>query len=308
MKRKHNKYLLGILASLLLSFEVQGNTLLLPQSERYAGDTAAWPTHYSINPTQRQGKYGAVDSKGKILIPFEFDYVSGERYPNGCYYVEENTTNGRALGGLYKPGSGLIFPCIYESIYYTDNPNLYKVRKNGKLGVLDADGKIVVPISFTRVVIDENAIRTAITPSLCLWNLYDLKGNLILDYRTTMCDGLSAYNEGYCLFTDSKGEGIIDLKGNKKYLQDNYKISRSWSFGSEDSKVSEGLFAVYDTETERWGYMSTNMELIIPCKYSTKYMTDYPPNFKNGRVNTTKEGLPVVLDHTGKEILAHYEK
>ena len=302
--RKFKNIILGILAFLFLAFEADGNPSLSPQVERYAGDTAGWPSHFTINPSKRGDKYGAVDSKGKILIPFEFDYVSGERYPNGCYFVEKNNSNGKALGGLYKPEIGLIFPCIYETIYYTDNPNLYRVKKDSKWGVLNGKGEVVIPIIYDRVIIDDNDIRI-VHHEPGYWpeyGLFDLKGNLMLDYKKINFMILGEYNEGFCLFTDRKGEGIVDNKGNKRYLPDKYKISRSWGFDSNDSKVSEGLFAVYDMERERWGYMSTDIQLIIPCKYSTKYMIDCPPNFKNGRVKTTKEGIPVVIDSSGNEI------
>lgn len=95
---------------------------------------------------KKNGKYGMIDSIGKILIPFEYDYVgdyfdyysddanrgsefnTGYRFPNSVGVWK----NGKV--GMYSlVNDKIVIPCIYDTIFYGwTAPNECICVKNGK--------------------------------------------------------------------------------------------------------------------------------------------------------------------------------
>ncbi len=92
------------------------------------------------------GKYGTTDATGKLLLPAQADSIGELCHKIYCGDIPRVAKmNGKA--GLVKPdGSGIaLTPFIYDSISYMLIEPYYKVKKDGKLGIIGKDGHVIAP-------------------------------------------------------------------------------------------------------------------------------------------------------------------
>ena len=111
------------------------------------------PFIYDYNPYREQynmglfslvqnGKYGMLNVKGNIVIPFIYDDLCF--FDNGTIRAKKNSK----LGVIDKKGNTII-PFVYDDIYEIDRINkFFLVKQNNKWGCIDRSGKITVPFVF----------------------------------------------------------------------------------------------------------------------------------------------------------------
>ena len=95
---------------------------------------------------EENGKYGTKDATGKVLLPAQYDGIGELCHKIYCGDIPRVAKmNGKA--GLVKPdGSGIaLTPFIYDSISYMLIEPYYKVKKDGKLGIIGKDGHVIAP-------------------------------------------------------------------------------------------------------------------------------------------------------------------
>lgn len=95
---------------------------------------------------EENGKYGTKDATGKVLLPAQYDSIGELCHKIYCGDIPRVAMmNGKA--GLVKPdGSGIaLTPFIYDSISYMVIEPYYKVKKDGKLGIIGKDGHVIAP-------------------------------------------------------------------------------------------------------------------------------------------------------------------
>ena len=98
---------------------------------------------------------------------------------------------------------------------------------------------------------------------------------------------ITKFYEGYALLLDEDMlKGILDKKGRLTKITDEYYIDASAPY------FSEGLLAVKNADG-RWGYMTTDGDLQIRCKYTLAYP------FSHGYA-AVRENYFVHVDQTGK--------
>jgi hypothetical protein len=130
--------------------------------------------HNNLASVRKDGKWGFVDTTGKLVIPFEYDLTNGFRdnlalvKKNGLWgYID---TSGRIIiepqftqandfyfnlaavekedkyGYIDRTGN-LIIPPVYQ---FADNlsSTLTRVRKDDLWGYIDTTGKVIVPIKY----------------------------------------------------------------------------------------------------------------------------------------------------------------
>jgi hypothetical protein len=98
---------------------------------------------------QKNHKFGTVDFHNNIVIPFNYDAISNW-VENGpdAHYV---SINGKM--GLIDHNGKEIVQSIYDSIYcYTYK--VIKVKLNGKLGVINSENKIIIPLEYDALIAD----------------------------------------------------------------------------------------------------------------------------------------------------------
>lgn len=263
------------------------------------GDSSGWYNIFGTNIAEEGGKKGIVDYAGNIIVPCEFDDI----YPgiqNGYYVVEKDGKE-----GLYDLNNGLIVPCIYDAIVtnksYTHDDYM-PVRQNNKWGVISPDGNLVVPIKYENY---PQCYSEAIKVTYKEPGYMSADGVFLYDGTQTIkprYDCLNEFANGRALFRKfDKTIGFTDIYGNETIIPANYTIG-SWGMGG--ATFASGVFRVKDKVSGKWGYMNSQLELVIPCIYDAISEYDDAPNFNNGIVALKLNEDKLVLDSKGNIIVS----
>jgi hypothetical protein len=122
-------------------------------------------------------KYGFIDSAGREIIPIEYDRPDG--FSGTADYMlgdeillcKQDSATGDVLQGLARKDGKVIAPPQYDIIWKDENAPRFLVRRNGKFGVLAADGKYIVPAIYDDILTDSiNKFRGVVSmtfPLLC---------------------------------------------------------------------------------------------------------------------------------------------
>jgi len=255
---------------------------------------------FGTNIKEVNGKKGLVDYTGNVLVPCEFDYV----YPviqNGYYKVSKNEKS-----GLYETGKGLVVPCIYDRIetYKSHTHKDYmRVCNDGKWAVMSPNGKIAVSVEYEGYLSGPKLYKDVIVvpeyKKLKHDNVYGLisyTGNII---KEPQYDFIGTFVNGYAFFKKMDGSiGFIDANGKETVIPSKYGVG---SF-LDNNIFKNGLFKVRNKDTGKWGYINTNLELVIPAIYD---VSDYDEtlNFNKGIVMLKLNDNKVVLNTRGKIVL-----
>lgn len=122
----------------------------LVYDEIYAIDYDDGPSYVEL---KKNGKWGAGDTKGKIIIPIEYDYIfsswfgKGEKFEiivsKGGYVENFRYVNGKAWGVYVN--NELVVPCEYDTLMDASEDNIYMVKKNGRWGYYGNGRELIVP-------------------------------------------------------------------------------------------------------------------------------------------------------------------
>lgn len=95
---------------------------------------------------EKNGKYAFVGKFGNTLLPLGYDKI--ERFFNQFLLIKkENRT------GIYDIGTKeIIIPLVYDEIEFSQKVGReFIVSKNGKKGILDIEGKEVLPLKYDKI-------------------------------------------------------------------------------------------------------------------------------------------------------------
>ena len=165
---------------------------------------------------KQNNKYGVVSlNTGKLILPVKYDEINGD----DDYDDFKVKINGRE--GYYDSGKGrwLVDPAIYEGYGFIKGHQI-GVKKNGKWGVIDYNGKQVKPFqyaSFSNLTGNSNGGRSGSSSS----SQFSPSGH---DYRyssdgVTITLEFNSYNKG----------GHIDWLGDYSRGNAHYRTYFSWS-------------------------------------------------------------------------------
>lgn len=183
----------------------------------------------------KQSKAGVVSIENKVIIPFEYDSISC--YDSGILRVEKNglvgclkLPNQQILECIYerimlfneyilvrKGGEEFLFTCdgksVFESVFSELIPlteNLFIASKGGFSGVINIEGKIIIPFEYKRMVrLSEDYIK--VCDESGKWGLFRLDGKQICG---TIYEDIYHIGKGLAKVIINNKVGAIDLMGN----------------------------------------------------------------------------------------------
>jgi hypothetical protein len=106
-------------------------------------------TFYNSGNTKlikKENKYKLIDSKGKVLLTDSFDYILKHQHDNFGFNAYKKGT--KSL--YYKSDGTLIFNNLFDFVHDEMN-GYFKIVINGKYGVSDAKGTLLLPAAYTYV-------------------------------------------------------------------------------------------------------------------------------------------------------------
>lgn len=256
------------------------------------------------------GKWGFINRKDEVVIPFQFDDV--HRFSEGLAFARVD----KKWGWIDTSGNWVVQPTFDDVLYrgfseglaavgtptqkkYVDingnvaidldisdgerfNNGYAIIRQGEKSGVIDKSGNIIVPITYTVIEdLNNGLFLTGIGYSggCCSWGLYNNKGEKLLDAQYETIGQLS---EGRVRFGNSaEGKGFIDIAGN-------IIIPQQYDRASE---FSDGLAAV--EKNGKFGFIDINGNEFLDFKF------DYAGPFSEGLAVVKQNGKIYYINKSG---------
>ena len=258
---------------------------------------------FGVNIVKESGKKGLVNYLGEVIVPCDFDDV----YPyiqNGYYWVKKDNKR-----GLYEPGKGLIGlweynprSIFYDSSAYNHKHKCIEILQDGLWGVVStATGEIVVPAKYEKVSLHDDAIQVTYKKP----GYMAATGVFLYDGTETIkprYEYMIEFANGYAFFLKfDETIGFTDIYGNETYIPANYDI---FSWVTSGAPFATGVFSVKDKVSGKWGYMNSQLELVIPCIYDAIDKYHGAPNFNNGIVPLKLNEDKLVIDSKGHVIVS----
>ena len=236
-------------------------------------------------------KMGYIDKRGNEVIPCIYD----EAYRfEGDYALVKNKMEGSLFGkyeGMIDKTGKEVVPLIYTDFEFYRALNLVSALKDGKWGIVDLSGKIVMPFVYERIS------RANLTEKLFLvkkngkWGVVDLSGKIIMPF---VYDDISYATNDLFLVKKNGKWGVISKSG-KEILPYNYDdISYDY-----DDKSHLALF--YICKDEKWGVATIDGQIKIQPSHEKEYFSDLKI-FGNGVASLFNEGGATLTDSNGHEI------
>lgn len=221
----------------------------------YNGDFHPWPegvsTPYSMSKNgpymaEKDGKLGAVDRRGNVLVPF-----THERGEDTAF--ERVAALAAREGDLARYGVAI------------------EVR-NGLFGMVDRDGNVVAEFRYERISpFDEDGLAT--------FRIRNAEGNLPMGLINRAGKEIVPVGGPYFSFKLA-GEGMVAVRSEQNrmgYLNAAgelvapciYRAYDGWhSSELVNCDFAYGLAAVQRDDTGLWGYIDTTGHEVIPCRYA----------------------------------------
>lgn len=180
--------------------------------------------YYSV---YTNGKWGVINSKGETVI--EPSYEEMILVPNKtknifiCTYDVDYSTNKYKSKAVNEKNETLY--AQYEMVETLQNSdknnnllieeNILKVSKNGKYGIIDLDGKEILPCEYDEIYSLNGVKNSIVTVRGNKKGLIDSKGNIIISNEYKDIQRLTyKYENGYIVQNDQNKFGVISY--NKK--------------------------------------------------------------------------------------------
>ncbi len=254
-------------------------------------------------------KYGFLDSKGNVAVPFEYEYAH-YNFSGGLAAVKKN-----GKWGFVDKNGKLVIECQYDRVSDFQNGRAL-AAKNGEVFFVDKNGSRLFKVmnldgynngSYLRLDCagglysiyhndnrdNGNHQSVTVDKNGKIWNPgYDYVG--LLDYKT-----MESRREP--LFGAVRGDklGLIDRSGNEvvplgKYdgfdddIAIGFKVSKNGKWGCLDLRGKEVVPCEYDNawmfsknlaqvkKDGNYGFVDTCNRVIVPLKYDDDNMHKYP--------------------------------
>lgn len=235
------------------------------------------------------GSKTCINKKGEeisgcnyTLSAWEKDEELGGR---GTYIKGRQILKRRQLHGITDNNNNLLVPLIYESIYGIGiygrdihfHQEFYKVCKQGKWGVIDKNGKVILPCIYDKI--DNYQGETGLVPveKNEQFGLLDMSFNWVVPCKY---EGLSPVKQQGKIWFREKGLWGLMNKDQKELIPPKYEYA-GWIYDGR----------IHVTIEKKQGIIDTAGKTIIPVMYDA--LSD---KFHNGLVIAMKEKKWGALD------------
>lgn len=230
------------------------------------------------------GKTGYIDISGNMIIPQLYD--RGFSFHNGIAVVR-NTHKKFFIeidreGGIDKYGNEVI-PIVYDSVSNFGADNLAVVCKSDKYGLIDKNGKLLIPCIYKDALRSDGLIPVKQNNK---WGFINASGNVVIPFKFFFANGFSDemcrvedkhYLYGYVLY------GYVNKYGSEIIPCKYHDAAQFFCDGFASVKMDN-----------QWGIVNNKGKLIVPCIY------DWCGAFQDGLAFVKKNGLSGCVDKEGR--------
>ena len=214
---------------------------------------------YDVDYTNGNYKTKALNSKNEeIYSQYEnieaienYDTNNNIKYNSNVLKVQKDNKY-----GLINLDGKELLPCEYDEISaLIGNENSIKIIKDGKVGIVDNNGKKVVDAKYKDIkkLSDDYKNGYIVENDNNLYGTVDCANNSILESKYTEIKPV--YENGMYIVKGTNGYNVVDKAGNIITKKEYENIT--------DIKNSQ----IIVVENKKYGVINTNGEQIIPCNY-----------------------------------------
>lgn len=203
------------------------------------------------------GKYGAIDSRGKLIIPVIYD----EFEDFGSNYNAIVRYNGKF--GLIDSNNKITYPIENEAIY-ADRRELdyYLINKKGKFGIIDKNLKPILNFDFQDLSpCFYDTKNRFIAKQNYKYGVIDRAGKIIIPFEYSKMSNWVEYGPGenYHFVTKKNKEGLITKEG-KTIIPTIY-----------DSLFYNDKNTIILSKNGKYGVVTIQNKIVIPFDYEKIY-------------------------------------
>lgn len=288
----------------IISIIDSNNKLILSAKEKYDNSFEINSNH--TMKVQNGEYYGVIDSKGKEIIPIEYQSISTSQ--TGISIVKKDNKY-----GLIDQEGKIIIPLKYEQIN-TFQDYGYKVKIGDKYGLVDQNDKEILPIVYDSFFIAGPYYYGVVKDNK--YGIIDHNGNIMIPFEYDHIE--SEESQDFYIATKNHKVGVIDISGKEmipfeynelSYSSDKFSGYKDQKRGSIDIKGNVIIPFIYDfiawggiaKKNGKFGMLDNKNNIIIPFEYDENAISD--TIFHCGLYRVKKDGKYGALDTKGNIII-----
>lgn len=277
-------------------------------------------------PTYVDGKWGVIDNTGKVIIDTKFDemvaipnpekpvfiYAYDVNEETGTYKTKAINEKQEELFNEYERVEAIENYDSKQNIWYENN--LIRVYKNGKYGLIDCDGKVILNAEYDEITALKSVKENLIVKKDNKVGVVNTIGQIIVPVEYANVELLKeGYKNEYKIVDETGNSGIISTSGTVivtpaykdiKYLGSTEiyaaNIDNKWTLINKKGEVLNNSYDDYTyskgdyvivKQGEKYGIITTSGEVKIEPMYeelnyafSVYYIAKL--NSKYGVINT----------------------
>lgn len=186
----------------------------------YEEETKSYNAGFIVSQKTDEGyRYGYINSKGKKLLDIQYNEINRVTDiidEKNVYLVV--VENGKA--GLVKNKKNILNN-EYEEIEYNKINQLFSIQKSSKQGVVNIQGKQVIPVEYDSILFSAETINAVKDGQVEIFNKEGKKQE-----NTKYVSRIQTQNENYIITIDEQGKyGVINknddilIKNNYQYIE-----------------------------------------------------------------------------------------
>jgi len=263
------------------------------------------PTSQILLPVEINGKWGFIDSSGKIAIEPTFDYV--ESFSEGLAPFKQ-IINGKDKFGYINPKGEIIIPAKFEDAREFSE-GLAVVRINGKDGYINATGEFIIEPIFEKAWTFSNergrVLQLVKEKADYLYGFVNTKGQIVIEPQYIFARDFQEDLAGIAVVIGENIKmGFIDKEG-KVVIKPKFSIVGNFTEGlavvARNAKpyLFEGdlLFSDSESKKRKISYIDKSGKEIIKGNFQTA------SDFSEGLASVEIKNKWRFIDKTGKIVI-----
>ena len=267
--------------------------LTIPSSD-YSDIITIYLQHFELakvpfEVVEKEGKYGCVDPKGKLRIPYIYDFI--EPFTNS---LVTRVSIDDKWGLINKTGEEIV-PLAYDNLSFPNDQGFFLAEKDGKCGAIDSNGRVIMPFQYEYdrfpYLPDGDDLISFIKNDK--YGYIDSQGKEAIPFIFNNVDDCGFDRETGLVSVEINGKwGFIDMTG-KTVIP--FQFDRAWGFSSK---------MAYVKKNGKVGFINDKGEVVIPFEYDDAgiyFLFNYVGVEKNGKWGIIdKKGLvilPLIYDN-----------
>lgn len=227
--------------------------------------------HNSI-ALKKDGKWGLADERGSVIVPCVYDKI---KYINTGIYAAKN--NG--IWKIYSDSGAYELQAEYDDIGLNYGSNRIWVKRSGRYGYINLHGKEIFPCSLDYPSQDEATFNLSNARNQTL-------NNATNPVKPTHYEYAGIFSGGRAKVKDNVGHyGFINKKG-KTIIPSIYEEAEDFHYGLAAAK-----------KNGHYGYIDTMGRIVVDFIY------DEAENFYEGLAAVAKEGKYGYINSSGKMVI-----